>query len=166
MIAVVVVLSGYFALNFYTKPEAPADEITYVFSKVSGEGEDAVSVVANWIQKQAEQKINKDENGKLYTEYQYTYSVKETVDGEEKLVDKFVWLKETGLTEYVAVKDDPETKDKDETVKYLIKPVKENTEILSKTDYMLKKKCYEEVYGKELTYTFESTDIAGWKEAL
>ena len=46
------------------------------------------------------------------------------------------------------------------------KSVKENTEILSKTDYMLKKKCYEEVYGKELTYTFESTDIAGWKEAL
>ena len=44
IIAVVVVLSGYFALNFYTKPEAPADEITYVFSKVSGEGEDAVTV--------------------------------------------------------------------------------------------------------------------------
>ena len=33
-------------------------------------------------------------------------------------------------------------------------------------DYTLKKACYENVYGKELTYTFENSDIAGWKECL
>ena len=41
-----------------------------------------------------------------------------------------------------------------------------NTEFLSHTDYTLKKNCYESVYGKELTYTFENSDIAGWKGAL
>lgn len=46
------------------------------------------------------------------------------------------------------------------------KTAKENTEALSLADYTLKKNCYERVYGKKLTYTFESTDIAGWKEAL
>lgn len=46
------------------------------------------------------------------------------------------------------------------------KTVKENTEALGVTDYTLKKKCYESVYGKELTYTFDSSDIAGWKETL
>ncbi len=46
------------------------------------------------------------------------------------------------------------------------KSVRENTEILSERDYALKKACYETVYGKKLTYTFESSDIAGWKEAL
>ena len=44
--------------------------------------------------------------------------------------------------------------------------VKENTEALSAADYTLKKTCYENVYGKELTYTFDSSDIAGWKECL
>lgn len=46
------------------------------------------------------------------------------------------------------------------------KSARENTEYLSQTDYALKKACYEEVYGKELTYTFDSTDIAGWKETI
>lgn len=46
------------------------------------------------------------------------------------------------------------------------KSVRENTEILSERDYALKKACYEAVYGKKLTYTFENSDIAGWKEAL
>lgn len=46
------------------------------------------------------------------------------------------------------------------------KSVRENTEELSVADYELKKKCYETVYGKELTYTFDSADIAGWKETL
>lgn len=46
------------------------------------------------------------------------------------------------------------------------KSVKENTEALGNADYTLKKACYETVYGKELTYNFESLDIAGWKESL
>lgn len=46
------------------------------------------------------------------------------------------------------------------------KSVKENTEQLAEQDYALKKQCYERVYGKKLTYRFESTDIAGWKGAL
>lgn len=46
------------------------------------------------------------------------------------------------------------------------KSVRENTEMLSERDYALKKACYETVYGKKLTYTFENSDIAGWKEAL
>lgn len=46
------------------------------------------------------------------------------------------------------------------------KTVKENIEALSVTDYTLKKNCYESVYGKELKYTFDSSDIAGWKETL
>ena len=44
--------------------------------------------------------------------------------------------------------------------------VRENTEYLSKEDYRLKKECYESVYGKELTYAFDSSDIAGWKGRL
>lgn len=43
---------------------------------------------------------------------------------------------------------------------------KENTEYMAQTDYSLKKACYERVYGKELTYAFDSSDIAGWKESL
>ena len=46
------------------------------------------------------------------------------------------------------------------------KSVRENTEILSERDYALKKACFETVFGKKLTYTFENSDIAGWKEAL
>lgn len=46
------------------------------------------------------------------------------------------------------------------------KSAKENTEYLSETDYQLKKQCYEKVYGKELTYEFENSDIAGWKGTL
>lgn len=46
------------------------------------------------------------------------------------------------------------------------KSVRENTEYLSKTDYDLKKACYEAVYGKPLSYTFHPSDIAGWKEGL
>ncbi len=44
--------------------------------------------------------------------------------------------------------------------------VRENTEYLSETDYNLKKECYERVYRKELIYTFDSSDIAGWKGTL
>ena len=46
------------------------------------------------------------------------------------------------------------------------KTVKENSVNLSIIDYNLKKECYEKVYGKELTYTFENSDIAGFKETL
>lgn len=46
------------------------------------------------------------------------------------------------------------------------KSIKENTEALADADYTLKKKCYERVYGKKLTYKFDSSDIAGWKETL
>lgn len=46
------------------------------------------------------------------------------------------------------------------------KTSKENTEHLAETDYLLKKECYEKVYGKLLTYSFENTDIAGWKGSL
>lgn len=46
------------------------------------------------------------------------------------------------------------------------KTAKENTEYLAERDYWLKKTCYETVYGKELTYTFENADIAGWKGTL
>lgn len=67
--------------------------------------------------------------------------------------------------------------DKFKKVKYILhilgilypdadKSSKENTEFLSETDYNLKRNCYEEVYGKALDYTFETTDIAGWKKAL
>lgn len=46
------------------------------------------------------------------------------------------------------------------------KSVKENTENLANSDYMLKKVCYESVYNKKLTYNFENSDIAGWKGSL
>lgn len=46
------------------------------------------------------------------------------------------------------------------------KTVKENTEALGTADHALKKNCYETVYGKELTYEFDSSDIAGWKETI
>lgn len=46
------------------------------------------------------------------------------------------------------------------------KTVRENTEALGKIDYDLKKDCYESVYGKKLTYDFDASDIAGWKESL
>ena len=44
--------------------------------------------------------------------------------------------------------------------------VRENASLLAKRDYGLKKACYESVYGKRLTYEFESSDIAGWKGSL
>lgn len=46
------------------------------------------------------------------------------------------------------------------------KTVKENTEALGVIDYKLKKNCYETAYGKELTYSFDNLDIAGWKGTL
>lgn len=46
------------------------------------------------------------------------------------------------------------------------KTVKENTEELGVLDYTLKKNCYQAVYGKELTYSFDNSDIAGWKNTL
>lgn len=46
------------------------------------------------------------------------------------------------------------------------KTVRENTEMLSCIDYTLKKNCYETVYGKKLEYTFENSDIAGWKGTI
>lgn len=74
---------------------------------------------------------------------------------------------------------DTETDDTDEfkRVKYILhvleliypdneKSVRENTEALAQRDYELKKSCYEAVYGKKLTYSFESTDIAGFKGTL
>jgi len=46
------------------------------------------------------------------------------------------------------------------------KTTKENTQLLCEADYNLKKNCYESVYDKKLTYTFENSDIAGWKGSL
>ncbi|MBR0467215.1 MAG: 1-acyl-sn-glycerol-3-phosphate acyltransferase [Clostridia bacterium] len=46
------------------------------------------------------------------------------------------------------------------------KTTKENTELMAETDYNLKKECYEKVYGKKLDYTFQNSDIAGWKKGL
>lgn len=43
---------------------------------------------------------------------------------------------------------------------------RENTEYLAQKDYELKKRCYEKVYNKKLSYNFESTDIAGWQGSL
>ena len=73
-------------------------------------------------------------------------------------------------------------KDKDDTdefkkVKYILhildvlypdksKSSKENVEYLAETDYRLKKECYEKVYEKPLSYTFENSDIAGWKKGI
>ena len=73
-------------------------------------------------------------------------------------------------------------KDKDDTdefkkVKYILhildvlypdksKSSKENVEHLAETDYRLKKECYEKVYEKPLSYTFECSDIAGWKKGI
>ena len=45
------------------------------------------------------------------------------------------------------------------------KSLRENINYLSSEDYRLKKECYESCYGKPLTYQFENTDIAGWKNA-
>lgn len=44
------------------------------------------------------------------------------------------------------------------------KSLKENKEIMRNKDYELKRKAYEEAYGKELTYEFSDEDIAGFKE--
>lgn len=44
------------------------------------------------------------------------------------------------------------------------KTSKQNTEELAQLDYELKKQCYERVYGKALTYDFDSSDIAGFKK--
>lgn len=44
--------------------------------------------------------------------------------------------------------------------------VRENTSLLAKRDYDLKRECYERVYGRPLTYDFDKSDIAGWKGTL
>ena len=46
------------------------------------------------------------------------------------------------------------------------KSVRENTDALAEADYALKKAAYEAAYGKKLTYDFDPSDIAGWKETL
>lgn len=40
--------------------------------------------------------------------------------------------------------------------------VRENSRRLCDADYNLKKSAYERIYGKELNYEFENSDIAGW----
>lgn len=44
------------------------------------------------------------------------------------------------------------------------KSVRENSVLMMKKDYELKKAAYEYAYGKKLTYEFEESDIAGWKQ--
>lgn len=39
---------------------------------------------------------------------------------------------------------------------------RENSQNMCEKDYELKKEAYERLYGKKLSYEFESTDIAGW----
>lgn len=43
---------------------------------------------------------------------------------------------------------------------------KENAARLAEQDYALKKACYEQVYGKSLSYAFDPSDIAGWQGDL
>lgn len=43
---------------------------------------------------------------------------------------------------------------------------KENSIIMRETDYKQKKEAYESIYGKELKYTFEEFDIAGWNKYI
>lgn len=43
---------------------------------------------------------------------------------------------------------------------------KENSKEMCERDYELKKTSYEKIYGKPLSYTFESSDIAGWTGTL
>ncbi len=45
IIAVMLVLSGYYFKNFYTKQQPPVEEMKYIFATVSGEGDDAVTVL-------------------------------------------------------------------------------------------------------------------------
>lgn len=42
------------------------------------------------------------------------------------------------------------------------KTIKENTAIMMEQDYAQKKEAYERAYNKELDYSFEAEDIAGW----
>lgn len=46
------------------------------------------------------------------------------------------------------------------------KKARENSEIMCKADYKMKTDIYEKVYGKKLDYTFENSDIAGWRGSL
>lgn len=46
------------------------------------------------------------------------------------------------------------------------KSLRENMDTMAAQDYQWKVQCYEEVYGKPLSYAFEPWDIAGWKGAL
>lgn len=41
--------------------------------------------------------------------------------------------------------------------------VRENCAAMSAEDYALKKEIYEKVYGKPLDYSFDASDIAGWR---
>lgn len=41
--------------------------------------------------------------------------------------------------------------------------VRENCAAMSADDYALKKEIYEKVYGKPLDYSFDASDIAGWR---
>ena len=43
------------------------------------------------------------------------------------------------------------------------KTVRENSIYMRDRDYALKKQAYEKAYGKELTYDFDVSDIAGWR---
>ncbi len=43
---------------------------------------------------------------------------------------------------------------------------RENAAMLGERDYALKKACYEQVYGKPLSYAFDPSDIAGWQGEL
>lgn len=40
--------------------------------------------------------------------------------------------------------------------------VRANSQMMCEKDYRLKKEAYERIYGKELRYKFENSDIAGW----
>lgn len=44
------------------------------------------------------------------------------------------------------------------------KSIKENSELMMRKDYELKKAAYEKAYGKELRYDFDNSDIAGWRK--
>lgn len=41
--------------------------------------------------------------------------------------------------------------------------IRENSVMMNEKDYEQKKNAYERAYGKELEYSFENADIAGWK---
>ena len=74
----------------------------------------------------------------------------EMIDTKKKLSDEFVDVKYR-ISVLDVMHPDPE------------KTIRENSIYMRDRDYALKKEAYEKAYGKELTYDFDVSDIAGWR---